>query len=81
MLDKGFKFQPKMSMSMKRYCYFINNVGYRCIVTGICKSEAVKVLQNIGLTEKSGALFISTAIWSYKFTRNSSCFFLKKGKL
>ena len=30
----------------------IKNASYRCIVTGISKSEAIKLLQNIDLTEK-----------------------------
>ena len=34
----------------------IKNVDYRCIITGISKSEAIKLLQNIDMTEKSGAL-------------------------
>ena len=32
------------------------NVDYRCIITGISKNEAVKLSQNIDLTEKSGTL-------------------------
>ena len=32
------------------------NVDYHCIITGISKSEAIKLLQNIDLTEKSEAL-------------------------
>ena len=27
--------------------------GYRCIISGISKSEAIKLLQNIGLKEKT----------------------------
>ena len=34
----------------------INNADYRCIITGVSKSKAVKLLQNIDLTEKSGPL-------------------------
>ena len=30
----------------------IKNSDYRCIITGISKSEATKLLQNIYLTEK-----------------------------
>ena len=30
----------------------INNADYRCIITGVSKSKAVKLLQNIDLTEK-----------------------------
>ena len=28
------------------------NIDYRCIITGISKSEAIKLLQNIDLNEK-----------------------------
>ena len=31
----------------------IKNVDYCCIITGISKNEAVSLLQNIDLTEKS----------------------------
>ena len=51
----------------------IKNVDYRCIITGISKSEAINLMQNIDLTEKSKTLKIS-----YKFTRNSD---LNKKKL
>ena len=34
----------------------IKNVDYRCIITRISKSEAMKLLQNIDLTEKNGTL-------------------------
>ena len=34
----------------------IKNADYRCINTGISKSEAIKLSQNIDLTEKSGTL-------------------------
>ena len=42
-----------------RDIYILNNniADYRCIITGISKSEAVKLLKNIGLTEKSGTLY------------------------
>ena len=30
----------------------IKNADYRCIISGISKSEAIKILQNINLTEK-----------------------------
>ena len=32
----------------------IKNADYGCIITGISKCEAAKLLQNIDLTEKSG---------------------------
>ena len=34
----------------------IKNAEYRWIISGISKSEAIKLLQNIDLTEKSGTL-------------------------
>ena len=34
----------------------IKNVDYRCIITGISKSEAINLMQNINLTEKSRTL-------------------------
>ena len=32
----------------------IKNTNYCCIISGISKSEAIKLLQNIDLTEKNG---------------------------
>ena len=39
--------------------YILNNkiADYCCVISGISNSEAVKLLKNIGLTEKSGALY------------------------
>ena len=34
----------------------IKNADYHCIITGITQSETIKLLQNIGLTEKSETL-------------------------
>ena len=34
----------------------IKCVGYCCIISGISKSEAINLMQNIHLTEKSEAL-------------------------
>ena len=66
-LSKVFKFQPNASnrchdllmMSSKlNYIATLNNKGsdYCCIITGISKSEAIKLFQNIDLTEKSGMI-------------------------
>ena len=66
-LNTGFKFQPyvcnryhdllMMSMNLSNIPILkIKNADYCCIVTGISKSEAIKLLQNIDLTEKSGTL-------------------------
>ena len=37
------------------YILKIKNADYRFIISGIRKSEAIKLLQNIDLTEKSGS--------------------------
>ena len=34
----------------------IKNADYCCMISGISKSEAIKLLQNIDLTEKSATL-------------------------
>ena len=34
----------------------IKNFNYCCIITGISKTKAINLLQNIDLTEKSGTL-------------------------
>ena len=55
-LDKGFKFQPNvckgchdllmMSMNLSNIAILkTKNANYRCIITGISKSEAIKLLQ------------------------------------
>ena len=65
--NKGFKFQPNvcirchdvliMSMNLSDIAILnIKGCDYRCIINGISKSEAMKLLQNIDLTEKSGTL-------------------------
>ena len=61
--NKGFKFQTyvcnrchdlsRMSIDLNDIIILrIKNSDYRCIITGISKSEAIKLLQNIDLTEK-----------------------------
>ena len=66
-LSKGFIFQTNacnkyhdlslMSMNLSNIAILkIKNVDYCCIINGIGKSEAIKLLQNIDLTEKSGTL-------------------------
>ena len=35
------------------YVLNLKIAGYHCIISGISKSEAIKLLQNIGLKEKS----------------------------
>ena len=66
-LNKGFKFQPHVcnrcydlpmtSMNLSDiYILNIKNDYYRCITTRISKSEAIKLLKNIDLIEKSGTL-------------------------
>ena len=51
----------------------IKNADYCAIITGLSKSEAINLKQNIGLTEK-------LQFWSYKFPRNSNLN-KKNGKL
>ena len=34
----------------------IKNADYNCIISGICKSEAINVMQNTDLTEKHDTL-------------------------
>ena len=60
---KDFKFQPyvcnrrhdllMMSMNLKNI-YVLNNegTGYCCIISGIRKSEAINLMQNVDVTEK-----------------------------
>ena len=65
--NKEFKFQTyvcnrchdllMMSMNLSDiYILNIKNVNYCFIINGISKSEAIKLLQNIDLTEKSRIL-------------------------
>ena len=62
-LDKEFNFQPYvcnrchdlLMMSMNLSNIFILNIrgpDYRCIISGICKSDAINLMQNIDLTKK-----------------------------
>ena len=57
-LNKGFKFQPYvcnrchdllvMSINLSYIAILkVRNAIYCCIISGICKSEAIKLLQNI----------------------------------
>ena len=66
-LNKSFQFQSyvcnkcydllMMSMNLRDVAILnIKNADYHCIITGIIKSEAVKLMQVIDLTEKSGTL-------------------------
>ena len=66
-LDKGFKFQPDpcngcndvlmMSMNLNDIVILnIRGIDYRCIINEISESEAVNLLQNVDLSEKSGSL-------------------------
>ena len=46
-----------MSMNLSNIAILtIRGVDYRCIISGISKSEAISLMQNIDLTEKSGTL-------------------------
>ena len=66
-LNEGFKFQIyvcnrchdllMMSINFSDiYISNIKNVDYCCTINWIIKSEAIKLLQNLDLTEKSRAL-------------------------
>ena len=64
-LDKGFKFQPSvcnrrhdvvMMLMNLRNCYFKYLWCYCCIIFGISKCEAINLLKNADLNEKSGPL-------------------------
>ena len=66
-LNKEFQFQPNvcnrcydllmMSINFSNtFILKIKNINYRCVITGISKSESIKLLQNICLTEKSVTL-------------------------
>ena len=66
-LNKGFKFKTyvcnrchdllTMSMNLSNiFILSIKNVANHCIINEISKSEAIKLLQNVDLTEKSGTL-------------------------
>ena len=63
-LNKGFKFQTyennrchdllMMSVNLSDIAILkIENADNYCIISGISKSDAIKLLQNIDLTEKS----------------------------
>ena len=66
-LNKGFKFQPNvcnrchyllmMSMNFSNIAILnIKSADYRCIISKITKNEAINLMQNANLTEKSGTL-------------------------
>ena len=67
LLEKGFKFQPNvcngchhlllMSMNLSNIAILnIKSADYRCITSGIGKSEAMNLMQNTDLIEKSRTL-------------------------
>ena len=64
-LNKGLKFQPyvcsrchdllMISMNLNDIAILkIRNTDYHCIITGISKIEAIKLLEDIDLAEESG---------------------------
>ena len=66
-LDNGFKFQLDVcngchdvlmiAMNISDIAILnIHSADYHCIISGISKSEAINLIQNIDLTEKSGTL-------------------------
>ena len=60
-LSKRFKFQPYvcnrchdlLMMSMNLAILRIKSTDYRCVITGIAKSEAINLLQNMDSIKKS----------------------------
>ena len=77
-LDKEFKFQMyvsngcldvlMISMNLSNIAILeIHGVEYHCVINGISKSEAINLMQNIDLSEKSGTLqFIKKIFFMYK---------------
>ena len=66
-LNKAFKFQPSdynrchellmMSLNLRDIAVLnIKDSDCPCIISGISKSEAINLVQNTNLTEKSGTL-------------------------
>ena len=66
-LNKSFRFQPNvcsrshdlLMMLMNLSDITISNIkidDYRCIISGISKSEAINLMQNAELTKKNGLL-------------------------
>ena len=66
-LNKGFNFQSYVCNKCHDFLMMSKNLSdiailnikgyhYCCMISGISKSEAIKLFQNIDLTEKSGAL-------------------------
>ena len=66
-LDKGFKFQPDvcnrchdllmMSMNLRDIAILnFKGADYCCIISGITKSEAINLMKNFDLAEKSRIL-------------------------
>ena len=64
-LDKGFNFQSHvcngchdllmMYMNISDIAILkVKSTDYRCIISGISKNEAIHLMQNIGLTQKTG---------------------------
>ena len=46
-----------MSMNLSGMAILnIYGAGYRCIISRISKSESIDLMQNVDMTEKSGAL-------------------------
>ena len=77
-LDKAFKFQMyvsngcldvlMISVNLSNIAILeIHVVEYHCVINEISKSEAINLMQNIDLSEKSGTLqFIKKIFFMYK---------------
>ena len=66
-LNKGFTFQPNacsryhdllmMCMNLRNIAILnIKDSNYCCIISGISKTEAINIMKNTDLKEKSGTL-------------------------
>ena len=64
-LDKSFNFQPYvfnachdvLMMPINDVAILnIHDAAYHCIISGVSKSDAINVVGNINLTEKTGTL-------------------------
>ena len=65
-LDKGFRFHDLVMMSMDIAIINIKGSDYRCIISGISKSEAINLMQNTNLTIKKWKIIKQKSITTYK---------------
>ena len=71
-----------MSMNLDDIAIFkIKNRDYRCIIIGLRKSEAINLMQNIDMIEKSGTLYQEQFLklyWKFLFNKKSEKLYIKK---